>query len=287
MSYWTIKSILDITTNYLKEKRIENPRLTSEILLAFVLNYENRLNLYLDFDKILTPDEINLYRELIKQRLKGKPIQYITGFAVFYGLKFIVNEKVLIPRPETESLVEKVFDLIKKNGIKAPKILDIGTGSGNIIITLAYYFKNGDFFAIDISKDALKIAKNNCRNLLDRDIFFINSNLLDPIKNRNFFDIIVSNPPYVAFEEKDILPDEVKLFEPSIALYSKDKGGYHIKNIIDNGLAILKSNGWIAIEIGEMQKDILSNFLDKKKYISFYFEKDLAGKDRFLFIRKK
>ena len=202
---WIIKDLLDITSDYLKSKDITSPRLNAEILLAHQLNTD-RIRLYLNYDQPLSENDIGSYRSLIKRLLKKEPVQYITGTQEFRSLDFIVDPNVLIPRPETEVLVEQALDLCTKDNVyenEGPSILDMGTGSGAIAVSIAIELRRVKVWAGDISKGALDIAKLNARRHSTEDrIQLIQGDLFEPFRlNLNNFDIIISNPPYVTSKE--------------------------------------------------------------------------------------
>lgn len=219
--------------------------------------------------------------DALKQLEQNIPVQYIVGNVDFYGYNFIVNENVLIPRFETEQLVEKTINLIKKNFDKKIDIVDIGTGSGCIAITLKKQI-DCNMDAVDISLDALNVAKENA-NKNNADINFIQGNMLDKLNKK--YDVIISNPPYIAYDEE--IENIVKNNEPNIALYADDEGMYYYKKILENARKYLKDNFIIAFEIGYLQgpklKEYANNFFSDSK---IFIEKDLSLKDRFLFIVK-
>lgn len=221
---WKVIEILKTTTDFFASKQIENPRLNAEQLLAHVLNL-SRVQLYLQFEKVLNTNEISLYRNLIRRRTNQEPLQYILGETEFMGLNFKVSPATLIPRTETELLVEKTVDTINTYKLKQPSIIDIGTGSGCIAISLAKIFPNSIITATDVSEDALAIAKINASvNKIYNVHFVLHDVLVEkklPVDN---IDIIVSNPPYVAKSELDGLPEEIKNFEPEIALTDRKTG---------------------------------------------------------------
>jgi release factor glutamine methyltransferase len=229
---WLLLDILNKSANWLKKKEVENPRLNAEHLLANILNV-NRMDLYLKFERPLSEQETNRYRELLKRRVHGEPLQHILGTTAFMGLHFQVNSAVLIPRPETELLVEKVLEL-KSEGFTNPTILDVGTGSGCIAVSLAKLMENATVLASDISKKAIEIAFENAKqNGLASAIstnnelapqrgkatFYVN-NFLD--NSQVFYqypiEILVSNPPYIRNDEMAELPPEVRDYEPHRAL---------------------------------------------------------------------
>lgn len=228
--------------------------------------------------------KLNKYNKKNIKKINNKyPVQYIIGYVNFYGLKITVNKNVLIPRYETEYLIEKLNNYIKKYDFEKPKILDLCTGSGAIGLTLKNLIKNSDVTLSDISRKALKTAKKNSENL-NLDVKILKSDLFNNIKD-NDYDILVSNPPYVMLNEK--LPKEVT-YEPKIALYSGETGTNHIKKIIKESNKYLKEKSIIALEINEKSEKELTEFLNKlDKNINYVFEKDLCEKTRYLFIFNK
>jgi release factor glutamine methyltransferase len=254
---WAIKNLLKVTTDYLKEKQIENPRLTAEVLLAHQLNI-NRVTLYINFDQPLNELELSGYRSLIKRRLQHEPLQYITGVQEFWSLDFIVNPQVLIPRPESELLVETAINQLKPpNAFEnhPPKILDLGTGCGALAISLAKDVQEAKIWATDISPGALKLANLNAKKhgVADR-IEFKHGNLWNPLINQDItFDIIISNPPYIACEEFNDLPPEIREHEPKSALDGKEGGMYYIEKILREGPRFLNHGGLILLEMAPDQ----------------------------------
>ena len=254
---WTIKNLLKVTTGYLQEKQIENPRMTAEVLLAHQLNID-RVTLYINFDQPLNESEISGYRSLIKRRLQREPLQYITGAQEFWSLDFIVNPQVLIPRPESELLVELAINQLKPpNAFEnhPPKILDLGTGCGALAISLAKEVQEAKIWATDISSGALKLANLNAKKhgVADR-IKFKHGDLWNPLINQDItFDIIISNPPYIACEEYNDLPPEIRDYEPRSALDGKGDGMYYIEKILKGGLHFLNTGGLILLEMAPDQ----------------------------------
>lgn len=282
---WRVLEILKVTENLLKEKNIENPRLNAELLLCDVLN-ESRIKLYLDFEKPLSPDEIADYRTKIKRRINREPLQYITGYTEFYGLRFNITPDVLIPRPETEILVEKAIELISSFEVINPKILEIGTGSGCISVSIAR--KIGcRIDAIDVSNEALKIAeKNSVLHKTTEKINFINRNFLNEIKTFEGYDIVLSNPPYIPVREMETIQDEIKNFEPRFALTDENEGlsfYEHVFNLVISCAKPLK----VFLEIGDGKKDIIGNLLKNTGINCYTFYKDYHGIDRVLYINKE
>lgn len=228
--------------------------------------------------------KLGKYNEKNIAKIKNNyPVQYIIGYVNFYGLKIKVNENVLIPRYETEYLIEKTLNYIKKLNIDNPKILDMCTGSGCIGLTLKKELTSSNITLSDISKQALEVAVTN-KNELNLDVNIIESDLYASIIDKDY-DVIISNPPYVM--EDEVLPENVK-HEPSLALYSPNKGTYHIEKILQEAENHLKDKFLIALEINEKSEKDLSIIVNKYfKNITYEFEKDLTGRTRYLFIYKK
>jgi release factor glutamine methyltransferase len=266
-----VKDALVEATNQIKNIS-DIPNKEARILLAF----------YLDKDQIwiITHDNEDIeeegYFKLIKRRVENEPIEYITNSASFYGECFYVDSNVLIPRPETEILVDLVVSTCK--GIKRPRIVEIGTGSGIISIMLAKLLPDAVITAIDISTEALGVAKQNAKKH-EVDIEFIHSNLFENFQEKNF-DMLVSNPPYIANDE----PLDIGLsYEPSLALYGGSIGDEILKDIID--IFIDKNIKNLACEMGYDQKDKITNYL-KSNDFKLEFYKDLAGLDRGFIVRR-
>ncbi len=258
VSNYRVIDLLKLSTDYLEKKGIENPRLNVELLLGHVLKL-NRVQLYLNFERPLSSSELDLFRQFLRRRAGHEPIQYILEEAEFYSLKLKVNRHTLIPRPETELLVDVVIEQCKKkfDQKKAIEILDIGTGSGNISIALAKNVDRTRIIAIDIQDEALTIAKQNAEfhkvsdkiKFIKQDIFAENTALVGK------FHIIVSNPPYISKEEFAALPKEVKDFEPYVALDGGNEGLIFYRKLAEISKQLLSSDGLIAIEIGAFQAD--------------------------------
>ncbi len=249
--------MLNVTTSYLADKGIENPRLTAEVLLAHQLHMD-RMNLYLTLDRPLNEFEVSGYRNLIRRRVQKEPLQYITGCQEFWSLDFAVDPRVLIPRPETEILVEQVLHRIKKSpdlDCKAFRILDIGTGTGILAIVLAKEVQGAEIWATDISPPAIVLAKKNAEKhgVTDR-IQFLTGNLLEPLRHRRIaFDFIVANPPYISNQEYGHLAPEVRVHEPKNALDGGKDGMDYIRRIIKESVGFLKTDGWLMLEISPRQ----------------------------------
>ena len=264
----TIKCVLDTATQYLKSRHIDNPRLTAEILLSFVLGLE-RQELYINCNKKLNKKDLNNYWSIIKRRIKGEPVQYIIGKKEFWSLEFYINPSVLIPRPETEILVEHAIKSIKD--VKSPYILDLGTGSGVIAITIAKEVPDAKIWALDISNEAIKVAIHNAKKhrVFNR-IRFLNGDLWQPLRHTDIkFHLIATNPPYIAKEYYEQLPKEIKDWEPRIALNGGPKGISLIKRIIEGAGNFLTLGGWIFIEMAPEQVDIAMELFQKTKQFNY------------------
>ncbi len=281
-SDWTVLSMLEWATGYFEDKEVRNPRLSIEWLLAHVLE-KKRLDLYLIFDKPLSIDELNKIRPLVKRRATHEPLQYITGETEFFGFPFSVKPGVLIPRQETEQLVELVLNTAKKTNNQ--RVLDIGTGSGCIPITLKKINADWNVSAIDISEDALEIAIENAQ-LNETEIDFS----LNDVFNPNFkalqpeYDIIVSNPPYVLDSERETLDLEVKNYEPSLALFTQST--QKIYGAIEQfARKLLNQNGFLALEINERFGTETERIFSEKNW-NVSILKDYSQKDRFVLAKK-
>jgi len=260
----TVLESIKLSTEFLEKKGIESPRLNAEILLSEILNCK-RLDLYLKFDQSLKELEISKYREWIKRRGLYEPIQYIIGKIEFFGLQFRVNSSVLIPRPETEILVEEVIKYSKsKNGLK---ILDIGTGSGIIAIAIAKQLEDSQITAIDISQEAINLAiENAVTNEVISKLNFLMSDIKD-FENNEKFDVVVSNPPYISKEDFPSLQNEIKDYEPRIALTDSNDGLDFYKIISKRSKSLLKKDGRIYFEVGKGQADNVKRILIENDFI--------------------
>ena len=263
-------------------KDVNNPRLSAELLLADTLNIP-RINLYLDFEKPLNENELNSFREKVKRRLNHEPIQYILGYTEFYGLKFKVDPRVLIPRPETELLVEKTIEMLYSSGIPNPKILEIGTGSGCISIAVA---KKNDCMidAIDINEGTLEIAKfNSSIHKVDKKINFMGKNFID-LASLDDYTLVLCNPPYIPIDEYNSLPEEIRNFEPRNALTDESDGLNFYRNIISISLNS-KNKVKLLLEIGDGKKPLIENLLMNHNIGNYEFFKDLMGMERVVYFK--
>lgn len=273
----TIREALNQAVIMLKNEDIESPKNKARMLLQTTLK-KSREYLMIYDTKEITPLEREQYIRNIKRLIAGEPLQYITGKQEFMKLNFLVTKDVLIPRPDTEILVEEVIE--KAKNIQNPVILDLCTGSGAIAITIAKYIKNSKIYAVDISAKALEIAKKNAElNGVKNNIEFIQSDLFTKIKNQKF-DIIVSNPPYIETKVIKTLSKEVQN-EPKIALDGGEDGLDFYREISENAYKYLNRQGYLCLEIGYNQKYTVQKILEEqKRYINTYCKKDLCENDR-------
>ena len=276
----TVLDVIKLSTEYLSKKNIESPRANAEILLAEVLKCK-RLGLYLSFDKPLNEQELNEYRELLRKRSTRIPLQYLLGQTDFYGLNLFVDENVLIPRPETELLVETI---LKNHDLTIElKILDIGSGSGNISIALAKNLPKSLITGIDISEKAIKVSlKNKERNNLDNVDFLIFDIVKDDITKLGKFDLIVSNPPYVSKDDYELLEPELKLYEPEDALTDGSDGTTFYKEIISKSQKLLNKPGYIYFELGKGLYEIVNQQMSENKFSNIKIIKDYSGIERII-----
>jgi len=275
---WTIREVLNWTRGYFESAGIMQPRLEAEILLAHALDAD-RLHLYLAPDKPLTIDERSRYRSVVQERRSGTPLQHVIGEVSFYGLRFRVDREALIPRAETEELLDQVLQLAPRD--QDIRCLDLGTGTGVIAVCMARYLPMAQVTAVDISPVALQLARENATlNEVDDRIEFIESDWFSHVEGR--FDFIVSNPPYISTEELDGLPREVREHEPSVALDGGTDGLEKIRAIAAQLRTYLRPDGVVLMEIGHDQGVHAQEILENIELADVSIECDMAGKDRFI-----
>lgn len=276
----TIQENLKIGIQDLKEKEIKEPMLKARLLLAYILGVEKEY-LIIHSNDVLEEKKEKEYKSAIQKMIEGYPLQYITNHQEFMKLDFYVNEKVLIPRADTEITVEEVISYAKDK--EKLKILDLCTGSGAIAVSLGKYINNCEITAVDISDKALEIAKKNAINNDVKNIKFVLSDLFENIEEK--FDIIVSNPPYIKKEVILTLDEEVQK-EPILALDGGVDGLDFYRRIIKEAPKYLKEEGAIFLEIGYDQKDDVINIIKQtNEYKAISYKKDLAGNDRMIMAR--
>lgn len=297
---WTVLKIIQWTTEYLKGKGVENPRLDSEVLLSNLLNLD-RVGLYLNFDRPLTREELASFREMVKRRGAREPLQYITGCQEFWSLDFKVTPDVLIPRSETEMLVEEALKAVRREPLAVSgekpdirltahssrlTILDLCTGSGCIAISLAKELKDAVVYAIDDSEAALTIATENAKRhgVQDR-VFFLHGDLYGALTSHvsrpTSFALIVSNPPYIKSGDIPNIQPEVRDYEPRIAVDGGPDGLDFYRRIVAGASDYLSPEGWLMLEIGEGQASAVSEMIGKTGFFDpISAVKDLAGIER-------
>jgi release factor glutamine methyltransferase len=299
-----LKQALASAVDRLEAADVGSPRMNAEVLLMFVLGV-SRAYLYAHPERELTAEEEARYGEVLAQRATGMPSQYITGHQEFWGLDFVVSPVVLIPRPETEHLVETVLELARD--LNHPKIVDVGTGSGCIALALASELKTAEVYAVDVSAEALELARANAARLqLDGRVRFAQCDVLTPIANTSQgvipseaersrgtpiatenFDFVVSNPPYVGFDEADKVQKSVREFEPQVAVFAGERGLDVIGPLIAQAHQALKPGGWLAMEIGYSMRDAVVNLLDPTMWEDVRVVPDLQGIPRVIAARKR
>ena len=275
----TVLDVLQSTTAYFKKREIEHPRLNAEHLVAHAVDLK-RLELYLQFERVLTEDELAPLRELVRRRGQGEPLQHLLGTVEFCGQTFLCDRRALVPRPETEQLTEM---LIAECGLRnEERILDVGTGSGVLALSLAAKFSGAEVVATDVSEEALALAHENATRLgIDR-VRFVISDLLQNVEGK--FDLIAANLPYIATGDRSSLSREV-LHDPDVALFGGEKGDELMRALIDAAPNYLRPNGLLALEIGINQHEALIALLSEKNFHDIAPKKDYAGVTRFLLSR--
>ncbi len=268
--------ILARASNNLSKYSVKNPKLDTEIILSKILNI-TRENLLLNLDKKISKSQFIKFNSLIERRKKKEPIAYILGYKDFWKSRFIINNSVLIPRPETELLIEETLKLLPK--YKQVKILDIGTGSGCILISILKEFNKSKGVGIDISKEAIKNAKINAKmQHVQNRVKFINTNVDKYLHGK--YDLIISNPPYIKKQDIKNLEEDVKNYEPNIAIDGGIDGFVEIKKVIIKSSNLLKKSGKLILEIGHNQTYKCIEILKKKGFYINKISKDLSGTNR-------
>ena len=302
---WTVLEIIDWSRQYLAEKGFENSRLETELLLGHALSLP-RIELYLNYERQMKVDELERYKALLRRRLTGEPVQYVTGTAAFMFSEFEVNQHVLIPRPETEALTEVALRLL--GDAERPRserdvdtadragaepggrvIVDVGTGTGVIAVTMAQKIAGARVVATDASPEALGVARRNATRagVADR-IEFLEGSLLEPAMAAGLegrVSLLVSNPPYVASGDIESLPPEVRDFEPRVALDGGPDGLDCLRVMAQDGPALLKPSGAVALEVGCGQAAAVAGMLEERLG-SAEIHKDYAGRERIVTGRK-
>lgn len=282
---WTIKKLLLWTTHYFQEHHLDSPRLDAELLLAHVL-HKQRIYLYTDFDLIVEPSELSMYREYIKKRVSGVSTAAIIGEKEFMGLTFKVNEDVLIPRPDTETWLEKVIQYHRNE--QGLTVADLGTGSGAILLSFLYYCKEDTGVGVDISEKALALAEENGKNLkMDDRVTWRRGDYLTALEEGELFDGILTNPPYIPTGDIRGLAEEVR-HEPMNALDGGADGLTFYRKLAEGAAEHLKDGGFLAAEFGIHQAaDVVNLLKETGKFDSFEVITDYGGIERAVYCRKK
>ncbi len=276
-----VLEIIRKTTEFFERKGISSPRLNAELIIGHVLGLK-RMQLYLEFERPLTAGELDAIRPLVRRRGLHEPVQYVLGETEFYGLRLKVDPRALIPRPETERLIEIVVA-----GCRQPpaSILELGTGSGAIALSLAHAYPAASITATDIDPKALALADENARAMgVVHRIRFVQSDWFSAL-SAGMFDLIVSNPPYLSAGETARTPVEVRDYEPSRALTAGEDGTADLRTIIEAAGRFLAAGGLMALETGSTQHPRLLEFLLRAGFTRSESHQDLAGRDRFLLAR--
>lgn len=277
----TVLEIIKRTTDFFSGKQIESPRLNAELLIGHALGLK-RMQLYLQFERPLTEPELERIRPLVRRRAQREPLQYIMGETDFCGLKLNVDRRALIPRPETELLIENIVAELRE---KPPaRILDLGTGTGAIALALARAFPPAMVVAVDSSADALALAEENVKTCgLAERVQLLASRWFEAIPVDSKFDLVVSNPPYLSDEETTQAAPEVKDFEPRAALRSADAGIADLREIVTRAPAFLASGGLLALETGIAHHASLMDMTASGAFVRTESRRDLTGRDRYFF----
>ncbi len=278
----TLRDSLDIAVSSLTKGRTPSPRLNAELLLMFTLGCD-RAYLYAHPERELTAEESSRYENAQAERARGIPTQYITGHQEFWGMDFIVSPAVLIPRPETEHVIETVLERVGRK-LSVSRVVDVGTGSGCIAVALAKELPNAEIHATDISNAALEIARANAaRHEFENRLRFHHADLLEGFEPASF-DFIVSNPPYVGESEEDQVQLEVRKFEPRNAVFAGPTGLEIVARLIPQAQSALKPNGWLVVEISGTIAEGVKNLLSDWKEVQI--TNDLQGIPRVASARK-
>ena len=281
----TVKILLEKSIEYLEKNNVEENKLIAEIIISNILNVD-RMMLFTKYREIVSDNDIEKIREYLKKIAKDKlPLQYLLNEQEFYCRKFYVNKGVLIPRQDTEILVEKAINIVKDKKIETPKILDIGSGSGVIGITMALEIENSKVLGIDVSDVAIEISNKNREILKVKNIKIVKSNLFENVSFKEF-DMIISNPPYISRDEIDVMSENTLTWEPEEALFAENEGLYFYNEICDKGYEYLQKEGYLLFEIGYKQGEKVKTIMEKKGYKEIEIIKDLQGLDRVVVGRK-
>ena len=275
---WTILSILNWATEYFTSKGITSARLDAQLLLGSVLHL-SKVELYTAFDKPLTKEELAKFKQLLLRRANREPLAYILGSRGFWRYDFEVTPAVLIPRADSEIIVERALEILEERPWSSPQILDIGTGSGCLAISIALDYPEAKVTAVDLSKEALAVAKKNAERL-NASVQFVHSDLMAALTGKTFH-MIISNPPYISEAELKAVQPEVREFEPHAALYSPNNGMSHYEKILKSAGQYLTEDGVLLLEIGDFREKALTD-LARNYFVNVKVSRDLNGSPRLL-----
>jgi release factor glutamine methyltransferase len=285
----TLFEVLKGSADVLKNQRVENPRLNAELLLAQCLGF-SRETLYANLRREIQTEEKKALDELLRRRMAGEPLQYLLGHQEFWSVDLKVDPRVLIPRPETEVLVDQALSILATPSGRVPRVLDIGTGSGAIVIALTNEFEEIFAVATDISQEALQVAKENARKVgVGQRIRFVRGDLLHPFRplTDGVFDLILSNPPYICRSDIEGLTREVKDHEPRLALDGGEDGLDFYRQMSRQVPSYLRKGGWLLVEIGQGQGTEISALLEQSGCFSApELVRDLSGIERVIKVQK-
>ncbi|QDU74394.1 Release factor glutamine methyltransferase [Bremerella volcania] len=285
---WTIGRLLNWTTEYLESKGSEEARLEAQLMLGHALACP-RIQLYTRFEEVVDDEKRAKFRELVKQRAAGKPVAYVLGTSEFYSMEFVVTPDVLIPRPETEHLVIETLDLLKgRSKDESVRILDMGTGSGIIAVTIAKQAPQANVLATDVSEKAIVVAKQNAeKHGVSERVEFAAGDLFQAVPSGSSFDVIVSNPPYIAQSERPLMDAHVIEHEPHGALFADEEGTSVLRRILEEAASFLKPGGWLLLEFSPMVAKRVAKIAEETGfYERISIGKDLAKLDRYLIAKK-
>lgn len=285
---WTIQRLLEWTTEYFEQVEAETPRLEAEVLLAEALGCQ-RIELYTRFEEVPDQESVTNYRDWVKRRAAGEPVAYIVGHREFYSLRFAVNSSVLIPRPETEHVVVAAIEACQQIDEKPIRILDVGTGSGCIAVTLAKHIEGVKIGAIDLSADAIAVAQQNIdqHEVADRVKCFVGDLLQALPAGSQPVHLIVSNPPYIGSKEQGTVEPNVDQFEPAMALYGGENGTEVIERLIAESVDFLLPGGFLIFETSPIIMDACLEIVNgHSQFASCDVIKDYSGHRRVVVARK-
>jgi len=285
-TFVTVLEAIQKTADFFEPKGVDSPRLQAELLLAHVLKLP-RMKLYLNFDRPLTPAEVDAFRELVRRRAQREPLQHILGTVSFCGIEFACTAAALVPRPETELLAQMAWEHLEHLEDPVPSALDFGTGTGCLPIAIAVHCPSAQLVAVDVSSDALSLARENAaRHGLTNRIQFIESDGFDRLPPASQFSLLVSNPPYIPSAEIESLSSEVRDHDPRAALDGGKDGLDFYRRLAAEAPAFLQPGGYIMLEFGDGQAPALREVFSGQNWIVEAVRQDYSQRDRFLIARR-